>query len=463
MRIPLLLLVLATLSCATATEFDLDDPHYERCGSSYCLGGSGLTSKGVANDLINLGPNLEERYMPLRGVDAKNFRELGFGWATDGAHVWCGRTSPVARAADHRTLGGPFHAIGKQVWWRCTPLGAFEPALGKPGPVTTDVFQSIGCGLGRLGSHVVRKKGGDVLVAGRLYRELTVVPDLDAATLEVDAQCHGRDSRIEFTVSDGDLSNMRPRNPGDATMKAFPCGYLLRDGVISLDESPLAGADPGTFEVIIADCAAPWARDRNHVWSGRSVVGDAGPGFLIIERTGRSFIARDEHHVFLSGAILKGADPASFEVLDHIQPGGRNIIPISRDATHVYYDTDVIEGADPSTFVLLKPKRQCPHTDYGFSRDARHVYLGRTTLADADPASFELVEPPPGDSDCFTGFYARDAHNLWYRGRRLDVDFTTFVMHPNGDAEDKDHVFGRWGDISFKAHPKPCVTPPCHP
>jgi hypothetical protein len=96
--------------------------------------------------------------------------------------------------------------------------------------------------------------------------------------------------------------------------------------------------------------------------------------------------ARDKSNVYLNGAVLSGADAATFLPLERAGFGKdthhvyQRDVAISADPAHF----ELLDGADPATFRVLNAAFEC-------SADAEHGYYRQTVIAGADPRSF-----PPG-------------------------------------------------------------------
>ena len=77
----------------------------------------------------------------------------------------------------------------------------------------------------------------------------------------------------------------------------------------------------------------------------------------------------------------------------------------AKDHRHVYYRGAIIEGANPATFQIID-------YNYHFSRDDQNVYC-RTEIVSKDVANFRMVKP---------GWFA-DSKQVWY-GTILRKDLT---------------------------------------
>ena len=134
---------------------------------------------------------------------------------------------------------------------------------------------------------------------------------------------------------------------------------------------PLPKADPASFNLF----SAGLVRDKNHVWSGDT--------------------------------ILSGVDPATVEI---INPA----FTVIKDKDSVHYKYDQIRGADPASF---------KHIGSGYYADNKRIYWCLDPVPDADPATFEVV----GDS-----FIAKDRNRIYRSGVPLpgyDVESFELILH----------------------------------
>ncbi|MFH1793765.1 MAG: DKNYY domain-containing protein [Pseudomonadota bacterium] len=88
--------------------------------------------------------------------------------------------------------------------------------------------------------------------------------------------------------------------------------------------------------------------------------------------------AADAHSVFLYGERVPFADPNTFEAYLLTDPLGRRA-PYGRDNNHVYTFNDIIKGADAATFEVLDSPVKCER--YGveyfcLARDKNGLILG---------------------------------------------------------------------------------------
>ncbi len=302
--------------------------------------------------------------------------------------------------------------------------------------------------------------------------------------------------------------------------QTVPDGYAVKaDGVYYTrnnnffgnwvpSQTKLEGADPKTFEVVLADF---WAKDATHVYhegkalSGAdpktfqtfdsSYAGDAGqiywrgavipgakgydPSVPFEVLNGNSTLARDKHHVYSSGNIVEGADPATYQVIgdgrvahdkndyyavnfeDNLggqyalhmnmsafkllipaEPTGMNNDPWENLWEQLWAHDDkkyVVGGktypiADPATFEALL---------YGYAKDARQAYFLDKVIAGADPQTLKIVSPDHEANWAWTfARYAKDANHVYYKGEVVsDADAATFEVVNEREFKDKNHTY----------------------
>ncbi|HEX4191194.1 MAG TPA: DKNYY domain-containing protein [Marmoricola sp.] len=223
--------------------------------------------------------------------------------------------------------------------------------------------------------------------------------------------------------------------PGDAftikgadakTFKILDTTYARDKHAVYLDGSPLAEADPATFELLdqpdySKDSGHVFLRDRvlttdtadfkflgsgltedgAHVYdSGGSVLSDDPAHFKILSDADHYLFVEDASTVRVNGNPIKGADPATFGVdrgayatdahrafyFDQTIPGVNLATltvlagPYARDAEHAYWMGKVIPRADPRTFTVLNANFEC-------TADSTHAYYRDLLIKGFDPGT----------------------------------------------------------------------------
>jgi hypothetical protein len=224
--------------------------------------------------------------------------------------------------------------------------------------------------------------------------------------------------------------------------------------------------DPATFERL---SYSSHARDATHVWFGMTPIAGADPESFEVLATGRVWAyGRDRERVYLQDQVVLGADPATFDVRrapltrddrrmycgalplfarstrdvrilerstgattssplarlserypsEGVAPlapfidryGGGTLVKIPSSFAFVvdgvvYRDCWPIPGASPVTFEILS---------YQYARDARAVYYRWAKVEGADVATFEAVSLRDGFR---FGIDGRDAKHTYFQGR----------------------------------------------
>lgn len=273
-------------------------------------------------------------------------------------------------------------------------------------------------------------------------------------------------------------------------------------------QTKLEGADPKTFEVVLTD---DWAKDATHVyyeagalpgadpktfmafdssyagdagqiyWRGAVIPGAKGydPSVPFEVLNGNSTRARDKHHVYSSGNIVEGADPATYQMIgdgriahdkndyyavnfeDNLggqyplhmnlaafkllipdEPTGMNNDPWenlweriwARDDTKYVVGGKTYPIADPATFEVLH---------YGYAKDAKQAYFLDKVIPGADPRTFVIVSPDHQANWAWTfARYAKDARHVYYMGTVMpEADAATFEVVNEREFKDNNHMY----------------------
>ena len=196
----------------------------------------------------------------------------------------------------------------------------------------------------------------------------------------------------------------------NATRIDMPSPELLKK-VVDSQFGPFKtaeGLDVATFEALSED----YTRDKNRVYYKVVSNGD----FIVIllpEAHPASFealtfdLARDRNHVWYRDRIQKGADPATFKLINED-------FAVFLDKDSVHYQNEIIAGADPASF---------KHLASGYYADRNRIYWSSTPIPDADPATFKVL----GDS-----FIAKDKSRAYRSGGPLDgfdADSLELILH----------------------------------
>ena len=190
--------------------------------------------------------------------------------------------------------------------------------------------------------------------------------------------------------------------------------------------SPLDGADPASFKVLIEKVPGFYwlfyGVDRLHVYSSwGSLIDKADPSTFTFVKDVRgqdSGFEKDESHVWAGGLLVPQADPTTFVAL---APFSTDVdIAYAKDIRHAYriypprdegtgdFEVHMIVGADLATFTYV---------GNNYAKDKNRVYSyylpPNDRVVGADPATFTAVQDPSGKID------SRDAAHTYLGGERV--------------------------------------------
>jgi len=173
----------------------------------------------------------------------------------------------------------------------------------------------------------------------------------------------------------------------------------------------IAGADAASFEVF----DQTYARDQSKVYlDGAVLAGAEAATFQPLERPG---FAKDAHHVYLRDVPIS-ADPAHFELLDG---------ELGKDGAAVYWSDGSVLSDDPAHFAIIS------NVDHDlFTKDADTVHVNGNPIGQADPASFRVLG----------GAYATDGQRVFYFADRIpDAHLASFRRLEGPYAGDAERVY----------------------
>jgi len=165
--------------------------------------------------------------------------------------------------------------------------------------------------------------------------------------------------------------------------------------------------------------------------------------------------AKDAKHVWYYNRLLKGADPATFEVIVH---------RYAKDEHGIFCGMYRMEVHDPERFEVVEPNKgqtvimmvlrldagidvppELEHVPicFGWARDGVAYYFGPLEVKGADYETFEILE---NEEKMFPWrFYARDKYRVYYMGREVPgADPTTFVAISFNEGRDVRHFYIGW-------------------
>ncbi|WP_028589812.1 DKNYY domain-containing protein [Paenibacillus massiliensis] len=206
----------------------------------------------------------------------------------------------------------------------------------------------------------------------------------------------------------------------------------------------IEGADPISFVPLDDMCG----RDKNHVYYNGYLVADAdSPSFVSYPTASHHGLSKDTHHVYHADFVrtslpfghpdqvlvpMKGADPASFELLS---PTGS----WAQDVNNVYLWGTLAKAIDRASFQFLfndEPQ--------SWAKDQTHLYNanGKRTVKGVDGNSFVMLNR----------FWGKDMQTVFSfvtGSVQKSADASTFQVHDDmGGAEDQTHYYAiKNGDI----------------
>jgi hypothetical protein len=181
-------------------------------------------------------------------------------------------------------------------------------------------------------------------------------------------------------------------------------------------------AFPGkAFQIDMVDVASfhvfdqTYARDKSNVYlDGAVLPGADAATFQPLQRPG---FAKDAHHVYLRATAIS-SDPAHFELLDG---------ELAKDGAAVYWSDGSVLSEDPAHFVIIS---NVDH--YLFTKDAGTVHVNGDPIAQADPATFRVLG----------GAYATDGQHVFYFTDPItDAGLSSFRLLEGPYASDAQHVY----------------------
>ena len=209
--------------------------------------------------------------------------------------------------------------------------------------------------------------------------------------------------------------------------------FFLRDGGVYFsglyENGLLKGVMPGDFF-----CWHYWGKTSTACFMGGVRLRGADPASF---RVLNFAYAMDKTAVYTTSGRVPGADLSTFETLDDGQNDSGAPQGYARDSRQVYFHNGdgrvkLIQGAEVSTFRSLG--------DTYFARDARRIYAYGKPLPRLELTSWELLR-------CW---YSRDARRVYYLNREIrgtDRDSFTVCTPPDAPpladhlARDKNHFY----------------------
>ncbi|MDT5009667.1 MAG: hypothetical protein QOH57_1284 [Mycobacterium sp.] len=173
-----------------------------------------------------------------------------------------------------------------------------------------------------------------------------------------------------------------------ASFQAFDTTYARDKSRVYFDGNVLPGADAPSFELLKR---GGFGKDRNHVYRNGRSVSDDPAHFELLDGE----LSKDSSAVYWSDGRVLSNDPGHFVIIsdnDHYL--------FTRDTRVVHVNGNPIRGADPATFRVLQG---------AYAEDGRRVFYFTDPIEDADRASFHPIDGP----------YAADTGLVFWMGKTI--------------------------------------------
>lgn len=208
-------------------------------------------------------------------------------------------------------------------------------------------------------------------------------------------------------------------------------GYSRDKNAVYYEGIPIA-ADPATFQI---DTEWPTDEMANFIRGGTAYKSDGQNIFFRGQRVPvadmRQFrlidfchsyrCATDGFSVFQEGKRVEGVNVETLTSFHSCE--------YTRDDKHVYFGGEMIMGADVHTFDISGGDQYC------YAYDQAHMYYKGTVVPGARPNTLRQVSPgDPFSPDT-------DGENIYYDGKRLDLDISTFQYLGKSVSKDSISVY----------------------
>ena len=225
--------------------------------------------------------------------------------------------------------------------------------------------------------------------------------------------------------------------------------HVTDDTVYYLNAFPgkafqIDGVDVASFHVF----DQTYARDKSNVYLDGAVL--PGADAATFQPLARPGFAKDAHHVYQRDTAIS-SDPAHFELLDG---------ELAKDGAAVYWSDGSVLSEDPAHFAIIS---NVDH--YLFTKDAETVHVNGNPIAQADPDTFRVLGGAYATDDRHVFYfadqipdaslssfrllqapYASDAQRVYWMGKAIDgADPATFhVLNANFECSaDAEHAYYR--------------------
>ena len=237
------------------------------------------------------------------------------------------------------------------------------------------------------------------------------------------------DDEIELSITNNHEELLQPITNTEPVDNEF----FLRDGAVYFSDlyenGLLNGVEPKNF-----CCWHYWGKSSTACYMGGIRLRGADPAsFRVLNYA----YAMDKTAVYTTSGRIPDVELAAFQVLDNGQNDSGAPQGYAKDSRQVYFHNGdgkvkIIKDAEVSSF--------CSLGDTYFARDDKRIYAYGKQLSKADPTSWELL----------SHWYSRDTKRVYYLNREIKgADRASFTVctplnaAPLADhlARDKDHFY----------------------
>ena len=145
--------------------------------------------------------------------------------------------------------------------------------------------------------------------------------------------------------------------------------------------------------------------------------------FKLIDICDSYLCATDGNSIFKKGKIVHGIDITTLHSFGSCE--------YAIDKNHAYHSGEIIEEADATTFELYYDSQD----KYCYAHDKKYLYYQGKFVTESISSRLEAVSP----GDPFSP--ERDGKNIYYDGKRLDLDINTYQYLGKGVSKDLATVY----------------------
>ena len=201
----------------------------------------------------------------------------------------------------------------------------------------------------------------------------------------------------------------------DNTLYAKDNNHVYYKGV------QIKGADPKSVETFKSNSG--YIKDKNYVYlEGKRIIGGADPNtFKPLEYAG---YAVDRYGIYYNGTALMYSLPKNYRIFDvyvGVEYDGRRNPAYAISNNRVFFKANEIKGADAATFEVIEDLTIGSNRIYTIAKDKNHIYIDNQIFTQLDVKTFKIVkvdynsETLPIDESCLGLLPDIDADPFWVR------------------------------------------------